>query len=352
MILISEYGVKINNFQAGSIYDVNLGVREQYHATPAMLTNSLFLDFLENNGLKVSKNGFSRDVICIQFDYGSDSYEQALAKINKAVKANRIERKRIKATGNKNHIKQIEYKKRQIAKRKRFVEDNKDLFNRNTKQKLREDFYVNGVDIKYPKYDKSGKISDYSVVHYKMLYRTPGKAKKGTCMFIRSGLYKRAHNFLWMGLKLPKKNAPIVEIGAYSSLITSTIEGRIKIEPENILILKDVDSFFNTNVISIETDENKQCHAVLRDNYRVKNTLFDGQALIDESIFPDWGNGYILLRQHFFKAAAFCTKIQKYFKDYFGDNYETAKVTDMWGNEHYAKDIKMITTDNAIKWLN
>lgn len=170
-------------------------------------------------------------------------------------------------------------------------------------------------------------------------------------MFIRSSLYKRAHDFLWMGLKLPKKNAPIVEIGAYSSLITSTIEGRVKIEPENILILKDVESFFNTDVISIETDEEKHCHAVLRKDYQVKNVLFDGQALIDESIFPDWGNGYVLLRQHFFKAAAFCTKIQKYFKDYFGDNYENAKVTDMWGNEHYAKDIKLITTDNACKWI-
>ena len=49
--------------------------------------------------------------------------------------------------------------------------------------------------------------------------------------------------------------------------------------------------------------------------------------------------------------AAFCSNIQLFFKDYFGDKYETAIVTDMWGNEHYAKDIQMITTDNAIKWL-
>jgi hypothetical protein len=348
---LSEYGVKIANFQAGSIWDTNLGVREKYHTTPAMLTNSLFLDYLQNNGLRVSKNGFTRDVICIQFDYGSDSYEQALTKLNKAVKKNRIERKRVKSHGHKEQIAKVEYTKREIARRKRELENNKDMFDRKSKTELREIFYVNGVDIKYPKFNKTGEVTGYDTIHYKMLYRTPGKAKKGTCMFIKSSLYKRAHNFLWMGLKLPKRNAPIVEIGAYSSLITSTIEGRVKIEPENILILKDVDSFFNTDVISIETDENKQCHAVLRENYKVKNVLFDGQALIDESIFPEWGNGYVLLRQHFFKAAAFHTKIQKYFKDYFGDNYETAKVTDMWGNEHYAKDIKLITTENAIKWI-
>ena len=183
-----------------------------------------------------------------------------------------------------------------------------------------------------------------------MLYRTPGKAKKGTVMFIREGLWRKAHNFLWMGLRLQKKNAPIVEIGAYSSLVTSTIEDKIKIEPENILILKDVDSFFKTNVISIEVDAAKQCHAVHRDGYEVKNVLFDGQALIDESIFPDWANGYVLLRQHFFKAAAFCSRIQQFFQDYYGDKYDTAIVIDMWGNEHLAKDIKLITTENAIKW--
>ena len=33
------------------------------------------------------------------------------------------------------------------------------------------------------------------------------------------------------------------------------------------------------------------------------------------------------------------------------DNYDTAVIKDMFGNEHYAKDIKLITTDNAMKWL-
>ena len=348
---MSQYGVKINNYQAGSIYDVNLGVRDRYHTTPAMLTNSLFLDFLKENGLKITKNGFTKDIVCIQFDYGSDTYEQALGKMKKAAKQNRIDRKKAKAFKHKEQIAKAEYTKREISRKIKEIEKNKDLFDHKTKTELRELFYVDGIDIKYYKYNRKGEISGFTTTHYKMLYRTPGKAKKGTCMFIKSGLYKKAHDFLWLGLKLPKRNAPIVEIGAYSSLITSTIEGRIKIEPENILILKDVESFFNTDVISIETDEEKHCHAVLRKDYQVKNVLFDGQALIDESIFPDWGNGYVLLRHHFFKAAAFCTKIQKYFKDYFGDEYENAKVTDMWGNEHYAKDIKLITTDNAIKWI-
>ena len=79
--------------------------------------------------------------------------------------------------------------------------------------------------------------------------------------------------------------------------------------------------------------------------------MFDGQALIDSSIFPELGNGYILLRHHFCKMAAFNTNIQQFFKDYFGDEYQSATVKDMFGNEHYVKDVELITTDNAMKWL-
>ena len=51
------------------------------------------------------------------------------------------------------------------------------------------------------------------------------------------------------------------------------------------------------------------------------------------------------------KTTAFKTDIKAFFKDYFGEEYNQATVVDMFGNEHYAKDIQMITTDNAMKWL-
>lgn len=348
---MSEYGIKINNFTAGSIFEVAQGVRLKYDTTPAMLTNSLFKDFLIDNGLKLWKEESTRDIICIDYKYGSCSYDEAIKRTKKLIKENRIERKIAKSRGIKHQIQEAENRKHNLAKRIQMIEDNKDKYIRKTADELRIDHYINGVEIKYPKYNKKTNQYDFEIIKYKMLYRSAGKAKKGSVIFIKSSLWKKAHNFLWMGLKLPKKNAPIVEIGAYSSLIASSIEGRIKIDPSNILILKDVDSFFKTKVLSIELDENNHCQGIERDNYEVKNTIFDGQALIDESIFPDWGNGYVLLRHHFFKAAAFCTKIQKYFKDYFGDSYETATVTDMWGNQHLAKDIKLITTDQATKWL-
>lgn len=344
---MSQYGVKINNYAAGSIAEVSQGVRDFYDITPAMLTNSLFLDFLRDNGLKVSKNDFSRDVICIDFNYGSASYDKAYAKFKKQVIQNRINRK---SATTKSQIDKANRTKAWLQKKYKHLQENSDLYVEQSRKQLREQFYVNGVDIRYPKFDRNKKIVGYDTIHYKMLYRTPGKAKAGKCMFIRKSLYKKAHDFLWMGIKLPKKNAPIVEIGAYSSLITSTIEDRVKIEPENILVVKDVDSFFTTNVLSVETDENRNCYVEKKENYQVKNTMFDGQGLIDSSIFPAWANGYILLRQHFCKMAAFKTHIQKFFKDYYGSKYETATVEDMWGNKHYVKDIKIITTENSMKW--
>ena len=348
---MSEYGLKILNYVAGSIWGVSQGTRYAYDTTPAMLTNSLFLDYMKANGLKIYKGVSTRDIICIDFQYGSRTFKDEMKHLKELAAKARIEYKKAKGQGHAAQIDKAKRKRKGIANMYLQALQNEDKYIKMSKEDLRIEYYTNGVDIKYPKYNKKTQERSYEVIHYVMLYRTPGKAKKGSCMFIRKSLYKKAHQFLTMGIKIPKKNSPIVEIGAYQSLITSSIEGKVQIKPENILVLKDVDSFFNTNVVSIEIDSNKHCMSVPKTDYQVCNTIFDGQALIDESVFPNWGDGYVLLRQHFFKAAAFCTKIQDFFKDYFGNNYENATVIDMWGNHHWAKDIKLITTDNACKWL-
>lgn len=316
-----------------------------------MFTNSLFSDYLKENGLKVWKEESTRDIICLEFNFGTRSYEQEIEHLYKIAKQARLEYKIAKSHHNKNEINKKSNKRKKIMELIAFAKNNQDKYKKISKEDIRTMFYNNGVDVEYVSRMKDGTIRKREVIHYKMLYRSTGKAKKGSCMFIRDKLHKKAQNFLYMGIKLPKKNAMIVEISAYAPLISSAIEGRIKINPKNILILKDIDKSFITNVVSIETDEQKHCYAKYIDNYELKNTLFDGQALIDSSIFPSCGNGYILLRHHFCKMAAFCTNIQKFFKDYYGESYYSATVKDMFGNEHYVKDIELITTDNAMKWL-
>lgn len=332
----SKYGIKIKNFQAGALYQCNIGVRRNYDYTKAMFANNLLMYYLLDNGLKV-ENGWTRDIICIEFDYGSRSYEEEIKHLNK----------KIEDTENYTE-EQIEFFKSLKAQ----ADINKDLFDKKSADEIREIFYTNGVEIRHDVKKKGEKVIKEEFVHYQMLYRSTGKAKDGSCMFICDRLYKKALKFIRMGLKMPKDNAPIVEMSAYSSLIASSIVGTIRVNPKNILVLKDVDSFFSTNIISIETDENKHCVAIPKENYQLKNTMFDGQGLIDESIFPKWGEGYILLRHHMCKMACFKTKIRKFFQDYYGELYATATIEDMWGNKHKVKDIEIITTENAMKWLN
>ena len=333
------------------MFEYNNGVRDHYEYKDAMFSNSLFSDFLKDNGLKVWKEESTRDIICLEFNFGSRSYEDEIEHLKKIAKKARTEYKVAKSYGYKSQILKSKNKRIKISNLFQEAQHNKEKYEKHTKEEIRTIFYNEGVNVEYITRKKNGEISKRENTHYKMLFRSTGKAKKGSCMFICDRLYKRAIKFLYMGIKLPKHNAPIVEISAYAPLVSSAIVDKIKINPKNILILKDVDRFFKTKVVSIETDENKHCYAKHIDDYTLKNTLFDGQALIDSSIFPSWGNGYILLRHHFCKMAAFSTNIQQFFKDYFGEQYLTATVVDMFGNEHYVKDIELITTDNAMKWL-
>ena len=316
-----------------------------------MFVNSLFKDYLQDNGLTTWKDESTRDIICLEFNYGSRTYRQELNHLYKVALSARKEYKRAKSKKDEFLIRKSKEKCDKITELLEQARKNKNKYQSLSKEELRKKFYNDGVDVEYIFRKRNGEIKKRETLHYKMLYRSTGKAKKGSCMFIVDKLYEKAKNFLYMGITLPEVNPMIVEISAYAPLVSSGIVGRVKINPNNILILKDVDRIFNTDVISVETDKNKHCYAKHISNYKLKNTLFDGQALIDSSIFPQWGNGYILLRHHFCKMAAFSTNIQKFFKDYFGDDYYTATVKDMFGNEHYVKDIELITTDNAMKWL-
>ena len=330
---MSKYGVKIKNFQAASVYEYYYGFRDQLDYENAMLTNSLFKDFLEENGLKC-RGGYTKDLICLEFGYGTKDYAETKKKLE-GIKA--------KSENPYTVSKMEELLKNLEEKKEHCVRINKD--------QLRILFYTEGVTVKYKTYDKAGNYLGTEDIHYQMLYRTPGKAKKGTIMFIRDELYDLAHDYLYMGYKMPEQNSPIVEIGAYASLITSSIVGRVKIKPNEILTVKDLKTLTKSDVVKVFTDDKQICHAEKAENYDITGEAFDGQALIDSSIFPNWCDGYVLLRNHMTKCAAFSTNIQTFMQDQFGDEYETATVTDMFGNVVNVKDVKLITTDNAFKWL-
>lgn len=330
------------------LYDVNLGIRDYFTYTDAMLNNSLFSYFLQKNGMKVYKGESTRDVICLDFDFGSRSYEDEKKRLNKMIKnaANDTERKKLEKV---------------VAK----IEGNKEKYASKKRGEIREQFYEEGVSITYTTKKKDGSIKSSQTIRYLMLYRTSAKAKSGQVIFINEKLYDKAYDWLTMGLgdKMPKNDAKIVEMSAYAPLTTSTIVDTIHIPVEDILILKDQDSFFKTiaNVVYAEeyekksgkkTVKSKKC-LVKQEEREVKNTLWDGMGIIESSYLPQSINGMALLRQHMFKMCGFRGHIQKFFVDWCyenGHDYYTYQVPDMFGNMHHVKDIKIITTDNAIKW--
>lgn len=340
------------------LYDVNLGIRDYFTYKDAMLNNSLFSEFLKKNGLNVyrrkqdqefSKDESTRDIVCLDFDFGSRSYEDEFRRLSKLLKTDLTDESR-------NRIENTIQK----------VKSRKELYSEKKRGEIRDKFYNEGVDITYKTKNKDGSIKKQQTIHYEMLFRTSAKAKLGQVIFINSKLYKKAYDWLTIGLgdKMQHNNAKIVEMSAYAPLTTSTIVGTIHIPVEDILILRDQDSFFETvaDIVRAEeyVDDNgatkKKC-VVSREKTQVKNTIWDGMGLIEcDSRYlklPDYINGMALMRNHLFKVCCVKTRIQKFFKDWCADNgydYETHQVQDMFGNWHYLKDIKMITTDNAIKW--
>lgn len=346
---ISEFGIRIKNIKAGMVYDTNIGVRDYFTYTEAMLNNSLFSYHLKENGINIHKNAknkkeFTRDIICLDFDFGSRSYED--------------EKKRLETL--KDNTDSIENKEK-IEYLLKKIEEKKKLYKEKNRDEIREDFYQNGVDISYKHTDKEGK-EIIETIHYVMLFRTSAKAKVGQVIFINEKLYENAYDWLTIGLgkKMSHDNAKIVEMSAYAPLTTSTIVGTMSIPVEDILILKDQDSFFKTFVKVVKAEkykditgiEKKKC-IVASEEREVKNTLWDGMGIIESSYLPKWINGMALLRNHLFKMCGFKGRIQLFFRDWClqnGLDYDTYQVKDMFGNLHYVKDIKVITTDNAIKW--
>lgn len=344
---MSEYGIKIKNISAGMLYDVNLGTRDYFTYTDVMFNNSLFSFFLQKNGLNVYKGESTRDIICLDYEFGSRSYDSEHTRL-------------------KNLLNDTDGdSKERIQKALQKVEERKDLYDEKSRDEIREYFYENGVDVTYKRKRRDGTIKE-ETIHYEMLFRTSAKAKLGQVIFINSKLYDIAYDWLTIGLgkKMSHDNAKIVEMSAYAPLTTSTIIGTLHIPVENILILRDQDSFFETMTKVVKAEEyidkkgntQKKC-VVSEEKRQVKNTIWDGMALIEADSsylhLPSYINGMALLRNHLFKACAFKSYLQKFFKDWCeknGYDYNTYQIQDMFGKWHYLKDIKMITTDNAIKW--
>lgn len=204
----------------------------------------------------------------------------------------------------------------------------------NTKANLRKHLYENGFycdGIKYVRFKRSS-----------------GSSRVGKCLFIDEKLYNKMHKWEMCGIDIKEgQETDLAALEAYISLTLSSIIDTIEINPNNILIIDDYESKFNDDVV-VTTLDGKWLKSY-PDNVEIKNSIWDGQSLMDKSLFGEYDNyGMLLLRNRFFKSCCFNTNIQKWFAD---NNITDVKQLNGLTLADKIEDIKLITTPSSIKYI-
>ena len=193
---------------------------------------------------------------------------------------------------------------------------------------------------------KSGFVCDG--VKYCRMKRSTGSARVGKCLFINENLFKPILKFS-SGAIRPKYGEEI-DLAAYESYIalpSSSIIDTLPISPENILVVDDYDSVFYDDVV--ETHDENGWLTTSEKNCKITNSIWDGQSLMDISLFGDYSQyGMVLLRNLMFKSCCFNCNIQQWFKD---NNITDISQLNGKTRAKRIEDVKLITTPNSIKYL-
>lgn len=305
------------------------------------LDDSMEVDKIKTLGkkiIKLDKNKnryYTNDVITVTFKYAckgdrdltDEEYERVESlKLTLSLIKNKEERKQIKE--------QIRIAERKI-----------------NKKDIRHQLYKYGFNINI-----DGKNKHF--VRYK---RTSGSARVGKCLFISDKLAKEMIDWSFAGIEHSEGTSmDCAGMEAYISLPTSSAIDRFKLKAENVLLIDDCYSKFKdtvmaTKFINEEYDDNG--NIVGGDLYTdvdttdIKNNLFDGESLLDKSIFEEYGysdKATLQLRNRFFKGIGVNTDIQKFFKD-----NNITDISQLNGKTIATdiKQIKLITTPSSIKYL-
>lgn len=221
-----------------------------------------------------------------------------------------------------------------------------------TTYKLREELYEDGFTI-----NVNGKDT-----RYVRLFRSSGSARNGKVNYINKRYYNKVIDWLMCGIDYNNIELDLPSIEAYISLVSSSIIDTFKLRPENILLINDAKSTFTdtvmatdlTNVIRDEKDKDKIIYGELYTHIaekEISNKIFDGESLLDRSIFI--ANGYedkaiLQLRNRFYKGIGINTDIQQFFMDNGITDISQLRGQTLATN---IKQIKLITTASSIKYL-
>ena len=199
---------------------------------------------------------------------------------------------------------------------------------------IRSDIYENGFMCEGIKY-----------VRFK---RSSGSSRVGKCLFINERLYDAMHEWEMCGIQVDEgQDIDLAALEPYIALTLSSIIDTIEIKPENILVVDDYKSVFHERAIATRLVDGRLVSKP--EDVEISNSIWDGQSLMDRSLFGEYSNkGMLLLRARFFKSCCFNANIQQWFAD-----HGIKKISQLNGYTRAKKieDVKLITTPSSIKYL-
>lgn len=384
--------IKIRSVQAASLYRVNNGYKfvikrkkedghyEKEYKEPyldfghAIIHESLFAKYVRKHGVVVNGRGESLDFLMLKFDYGVDVDDFNMEDIKPGKTSEEL--------------------------RDYYYENDATVTWKTYDSQTEKEIKGKEKTITYKMLLRTtGKAKEGGCLFIKK------NLHKKIWDYITMGLWN----------KMPdEKGAKIVEMSAYAPLITATAIGYIQIPIDNIFVLEDQESICNKRAITVKTKDvshirkerdysafeeyinrhgltfykkterenpelkyinrtkgdlekhginadlcpkkdvkysKKECCCDREEASEITNILWDGMGLINSSIFPENMEGFIYCRSHFFKSCLFKGNIQEYFKNYYGECYDKTYITDMTGRKMKVTDIKVIVTENSLKWV-
>ena len=185
-------------------------------------------------------------------------------------------------------------------------------------------------------------------IHYVRFKRSSGSSRVGKCLFIDEKMYKPMHRWEMCGIHFKKEQKiDLAALESYIALSSSSIIDTMEIYPHNILIIDDFESCFEDRVIAVRETKDGWLDAN-PETVSISNSIWDGQSLMDTSLFGEYNKyGFLLLRNRFFKSACFNCNIQQFFAD---NGITDVSQLNGFTLAQNIEDIKLITTSSSIKY--
>ncbi len=251
------------------------------------------------------------------------------------------------------------------------------------KLKATNDKVINDVFIKVAFTKRTARINYYNNPilldnkKYVMYKRSASSSRQGNTLFIREDLFEKMDKWSNCGIDLSnsenkeKVSKNFLAFQAYKALTLSGCDGFLHLDPKNILVIDDLKSVFDDNVLVVTDKEPSTEYPIhplriggkvytYEGREQITNCIWDGQGLLDDSVFTE--NGYsnkamMILRNRFFKSCVFRTRLTKWFHDNYlsgeierNENGEPIRINGYTEAKNY-EDIRMVITYSSLKYI-